>query len=166
MTDRSETGADALDERYHHLKAELGRLRSRADADCVPDPTRVRERIRTLAESVDGDLLVFVANDFGYPAAYRPEGTSRTIQNDVREAILADKYDDSNDDLADLRTALLDLHPGLHKAIVAEHDGHTARYHLPEGTAESTNFLTVREIVGLVDYTTNSAQADQLSNTY
>ena len=49
--------------------------------------------------------------------------------------------------------------------LVAELDD-GVRYHLPEGTSEATNFLTVRETVGLVDYTTNGAQADGLSVTY
>lgn len=168
MSDWLETYAttEDLNERYHLLATEQSHLRDRADDDCVPGWDRVVERIRTLAARVDGHLLVFVANDFGFPAAFRPEGTPRAFQNDVREAILAEKYNDRHDDLEAIRSDFLALSPGLHKAIAAEHDGESVRYHLPEGTSESTNFLTVREMVGLVDYTTNSAQADSLSNTY
>lgn len=54
----------------------------------------------------------------------------------------------------------------MHKAIVSEHTGETLRYHLPEGSNESTNFVTVREMVGLIDYTTNSFQSDGLCETY
>lgn len=42
----------------------------------------------------------------------------------------------------------------------------TVRYHLPEGSNDTTNFITVRETVGLIDYTTNSFQSDGLSVTY
>jgi hypothetical protein len=40
------------------------------------------------------------------------------------------------------------------------------RDHLPEGSNETTDFVTVREMASLVDYTTNSFQSDGLSVTY
>lgn len=87
-------------------------------------------------------------------------------QNNVREAILQNKYDDTNEDLNAIRRELLADHPAIHKAIVAEHSEGTIRYHLPEGSNETTNFVTVREMVGLIDYTTNSFQSDGLCETY
>lgn len=154
---------DDHDEKYKLLREEMTRLRGEGS---VFDREAVAETVRGLGETVEGVLVVFAANDFGLPMAYRPEGTGVEIQDAVRRAILENKYDDSNEDLDELRRELLDAHPAIHKAIIAEIDGGRVRYHLPEGSSSSTNFLTVREMVGLVDYTTNSAQNDGLSMTY
>lgn len=168
MTDWMETyrEGDDLNEKYRVLRREMARLRGRREKIEFFDETAVGEDVRRLNETVDGDLLVFVANDFGRPRAYRPSEMSRGVQDEVRQAILQDKYDDTNEDLDDIRRELLDAHPGIHKAIVATYSEDEIRYHLPEGASESTNFLTVREMVGLIDYTTNSSQADGLSTTY
>lgn len=158
---------DDLNERYRLLRRELTRLRDEGqDEEELFDRDVVADTVRRLNDEVEGDLLVFVANDFGLPMAYRPEAAGVELQDAVRRAILERKYDDANDDLDALRRDLLDAHPGLHKAIVAELDGCSLRYHLPEGSSGATNFLTVREMVGLVDYTTNSAQREGLSRTY
>ena len=119
---------------------------------------------------------MLVANDFGQPMSFRPEGVDRDWVDELRRGILAGKYDGDRGDLAAIREELLDAHPRIHEAIVAELPGADrteagenaggVRYHLPEGTSEATNVLTVREMVGPVDYTTNSAQADGPSVTY
>jgi hypothetical protein len=168
MTDFLDAYADATDSnrQYDLLRDELARLRGRRDDVEYFDEEAVLAAVREANETVDGDLVVFAANDFGRPRAYRPEGLPRVRQDDVRQAILEDKYDASNDDLDAIRRDLREAHPGLHKALVAECRSDVIRYHLPEGSNDSTNFLTVREMVGLVDYTTNSAQRDGLSVTY
>lgn len=171
--------AEDLNERYGLLRSEISRLRNTLvsryteddefDASAVEeyyDPDAVAETIRDASHEVAGDLLVFVANDFGFPAAFRPAGSDRSLQDDVRRGILEDKYDDAASDLQSIRDDLLATHSGIHKAIVAEHTGDSVRYFLPEGSNETTNFVTVREMVGLVDYTTNSAQAEDMSRTY
>ena len=158
--------AETANRQYALLREELVRVRGRREDDAFYDPDAVSETIERLADRVDGTLVVFAANDFGVPRAYRPEGLHRSAQDEVREGILERKYDAANDDLDEIRRELLDEHPGVHKAIVAEYTEGSLRYHLPEGSSESTNFLTVREMVGLVDYTTNSFQADGLYRTY
>ena len=157
---------DDLNRKYQLLRAEATRLRGRREEVEFFDDEAVNADVRRLNETVDGDLVVFVANDFGLPRAYRPTGTPIGVQDEIRQAILRGKYDDTNDDLDDVRRELLDAHPGVHKAIVATYADDEIRYHLPEGASETTNFLTVREMVGLVDYTTNSAQSAGLSGTY
>jgi hypothetical protein len=157
---------DDLNEKYKLLRAELTSLRGRRDDIEFFDDEALERDVRRSNETVDGDLLVFLANDFGWPIAFRPSGVPLDAQNEIREAILENKYADGHDDLDDIRRELLDAHPAVHKAIVAEHSGDSIRYHLPEGSNETTNFVTVREMVGLVDYTTNSFQSDGLSVTY
>lgn len=157
---------DDIDRKYRLLRAEMARLRGRRDEIEFFDVDAVGADVRRLNETVDGDLVVFVANDFGLPRAYRPTGTPVGGQDEIRQAILRDKYDDTNEDLDEIRRELLDAHPRVHKAIVATSTEDEIKYHLPEGSNDTTNFLTVREMVGLVDYTTNSSQADGLSTTY
>lgn len=157
---------ESLNEKYGILREEITRLRGRREDIEFFDREAVAETIRELDELVAGDLIVFVANDFGRPVAYRPEGTPIASQNRIREAILERKYDDTHEDLNDIRESLLDAHDGIHKAIVAVTEDDVIRYHLPEGSNTTTNFITVREMVGLVDYTTNSDQKDALSRTY
>ena len=157
--------ADDRNEKYRLLRDELARLRGEAEAHDFFDEDAVAETVRRLDDRVDGDLLVFVANDFGRPMAYRPEAAGVEMLDAVRRAILENKYDDSNPDLNEIRRELLAEHPGVHKAVVAACDGCSLRYHLPEGSNETTNFLTVREMVGLVDYTTNGPQ-EGLRRTY
>lgn len=157
---------DDLNEKYTILREELTRLRGRGGVSEFFDRDAVAETIQELDGEGDGDLIVFVANDFGMPVAFRPEGTGFEVQEAVRRAILERKYDSENPDLNEKRQKLLDRHPGVHKMIIAEIEGSSIRYHLPEGSNDSTNFITVREMVGLVDYTTNSQQKEGLSETY
>lgn len=157
---------DDANERYRLLRDELARLRGGAEEGDFYDRAAVAEDVARLNDGFDGDLIVFVANDFGLPVAYRPKGTGFEVQDAVRRAVLETKYDGANDDLDGARRTLLDRHPAVHKVLVAAVDGASIRYHLPEGSNEDTNFLTVREMVGLVDYTTNSQQNEGLSTTY
>ncbi|PSQ38198.1 hypothetical protein BRD13_07135 [Halobacteriales archaeon SW_5_70_135] len=168
MTDfiRAYARAEDLNERYTLLREEMAVLRDSADDDERYDPDAVRETVRDLAASHGGRLVVFVADDFGLPVNFRPEGLEPEKLDGVRRAILEEKYDHHQSDLDAVRRDLLDEHPRIHKAIVADVGGDDVRYHLPEGSNEKTNFLTVRETVGLVDYTTNSAQAGSQSRTY
>lgn len=168
MTDWTKEYAETEDltEKYDLLRTEITRLRGQRDKIEFFDEEAVERDIRRLNQSVDGDLLVFLANDFGRPRAYRPSAVDQDVQNEVRKALLQNKYDDTNEDLNEIRCELLDEHPNVHKVIVVEYSEENIRYHLPEGSNQSTNFITVREMVGLIDYTTNSFQSDGLSVTY
>lgn len=158
--------SDDPNRKYELLRDQATRLRGRRDQIEFFDRDDVAETVAELDSEVPGRLFVFVANDFGRPVAYRPAGAGFGLQDAVRRAILDGKYDGNQSDLDELRQILLNRHPEIHKVIVAEVDGSSVRYHLPEGSNQTTNFLTVREMVGLVDYTTNSDQREGLSKTY
>lgn len=167
MTERIDeyTETDDLNEKYRLLREEATRLRGQGGHQESYDGEAVKDSLRDLSQEVEGQLIVFVANDFGYPKAFRPEGIDQGAQDEIRQSILGNKYS-TNSDLDEIRRELLDRHPGIHKAIIAEYRDGNIRYHLPEGSNTNTNFLTVREMVGLIDYTTNSAQSEGQSKTY
>jgi hypothetical protein len=148
------------------LREEITKLRGQREDIEFFDPDAVRDDVRRWNRTVSGDLIVFVANDFGLPKAYRPRNLDKGVQDEIRQAVLQNKYDDTNEDLNEIRRELLDEHPGIHKVIVAEYENGEPRYHLPEGSNETTNFITVREMTGLIDYTTNSFQSNDQSTTY
>lgn len=154
-----------VNQKYRLLREEVTQLRQQAQDKRFTDNDEVMELLREQNAKFEGELLVFAANDFGYPVALRPAGTSLDVQEAVREEILQEKYKD-NPELDTVRQQLLDADARIHKALVVHHDGGSIDYHLPGGRNENTNFLTVREAVGLVDYVTNSAQRDGLSKQY
>lgn len=147
--------SDDLNEKYRILREEVRELRDKAEISDRFHPDDPKDTIRQLSDRVDGHLLVFAANDFGRPVAYRPEGVEIEAQNEIRLTLLDRKYDE-HEDLNELRRELLDAHPKIHKAIIAEYRDGNIRYHLPEGSNETANFITVREMVGLVDWTTHN----------
>ncbi|WP_415380920.1 hypothetical protein [Halosimplex sp. TS25] len=160
------TETEDLNRKYELLRAEISRLRGQRDDIEFFDDDAVERTLRRLNQTVPGDLITFAANDFGMPRAYRPSDVERDAQDEIRRAILREKYDETNEDLNEIRREVLREHPAVHKVVVATHSADAVRYHLPEGSNEATNFVTVREMVGLIDYTTNSAQSDGLSRTY
>lgn len=160
------TETEDLNQKYRLLRAEMTHLRGQRDNIEFFDIDAVSSDVRRLNDTVSGELIVFVANDFGLPVAYRPESVEVKAQDKIRQAVLQAKYDDTNDDLNDIRRELLREYPSIHKVIVAEYSDEDIRYHLPEGSNETTNFITVREMVGLIDYTTNSFQSNDQSITY
>jgi len=157
--------ADDVDLKYRLLREEITRLRRAAEDRRFTENEAFMDLLRVHNETVAGTLLVFAANDFGLPVALRPAGTPKAIQAEVRREILREKYR-ANAELNGIRQDLLGADSRVHKVLVATHHDGQIDYHLPGGHHESTNFVTVREAVGLVDYTTNSAQADDLSLTY
>lgn len=154
--------ADDANQKYKVLRQEITRLRREGS---YFDRGAVAETIRSLADSVEAYLIVFPANDFGLPLAFRPAGVDQEVQDDIRREILDKKYQ-SDQALDEIREEVLRRHPAVHKVLVCEYSEMGISYHLPGGRNENTNFLTVREAVGLVDYTTNSAQSGGLSRTY
>lgn len=150
--------------KYHLLRQEAKRLRQRAerpaDMKFTDDPAFLN-LVRECDERVNGTLLVFAANDFGWPVALRPTGTPKQLQADVRTELLAEKYK-SSQELDEIRRALLAADGRIHQALVARHDGDEIDYHLPGGWKADTNFLTVREALGLIDYITHGQQREAI----
>ncbi|MCU4743288.1 hypothetical protein [Natronoglomus mannanivorans] len=158
------TTEEDVNAKYHLLRREAKRLRQHAerpaDMKFTDDPAFL-DLVRACNERVDGTLLVFAANDFGWPVALRPTGTSKQLQADVRTELLAEKYK-SSPELDEIRRTLLDADVRVHQALVVRHSGDEIDYHLPGGWKVDTNFLTVREALGLIDYITHGHQREAI----
>lgn len=142
-------------ERYQLLRQEAKRLRG-AGADTRFDRNEeLLEILRRQNTELDGTLLAFLANDFGIPPAYLPDGHDREALNDVRVTILEDKYNSNRSDLNPIREELHEVDNRIHQVLVVEWWPDRVGYFLPEGKSGKPDFLTVREPLGLVDWTAN-----------
>lgn len=65
------------------------------------------------------------------------------------------EYDTDRYDLNPIREALREADRRIHQVLVAEWWSDAVEYFLPEGKSEKSDFLTVREPLGLVDWTAN-----------
>ena len=75
---------DDPNEKYRLLRAEMTRLRGRRDDIEFFDADAVGSDVRRANDSFDGALIVFVANDFGRPVAYRPGNVAKAAQDEIR----------------------------------------------------------------------------------
>lgn len=155
---------DDINAKYRLLRREATRLRQQAER---PDDVKFTDNpdvlgaIRAWNDRLEGTLLVFAANDFGWPVALRPEGTPERLQENVRQELLREKYK-SNAELDQVRETILESDPRIHQVLAARHGGDRIDYHLPGGWKTNTEFLTVREALGLIDYITNGHQREAI----
>lgn len=156
------------DERYHLLRSEAKQLRREAENADFRGNEAIYRILRDRNAEMDGVLLAFLANDFGWPVAFRPEGTEPAIQDRVRKTILEGKYRPKarHEELEAIQEELLEADKRIHKGLVAVVDSENVDYFLPEGKQDASSFLTVREPLGLIDWTTNSSAASGFQRTY
>lgn len=166
----------ALDDRYVETLRKQADLRRRGyetleengefpplDVDAIAGVCRER------ADGFDGRLLFFGASDFGHPAVFVPRGTdARADKVAVLDELHAEsgKWQGTHEALRTVRTAVLEADPHLHKGFAALVSDGDVAYDLDAGTSDEYNFVTIRQVVGLVDWLTNSFQADALTTAY
>lgn len=156
-----------INDEYRELLQRATDLRRRAQEQGLRDVAMFAKGsfVRDLCrydDDFDDHLVVFAANDFGIPVALRPSAVSIDAQNEVRERIHDQKYR-RNAELNRIREALLDEYPRVHKVLPVTY-GSSIDYHLPEATSPHTNFTSIRDALGLVDWTTNGSYRN--CNTY
>lgn len=172
--DENGEDVEVLNERYLDTLGEQADLRERGfetlrDADAFPplDVEAIGDVLATEGAEFDGDLVVVAASDFGHPAAFVPEGPEPAV---ALNRLLAELHREAgkwseDESLQGVRTAVRDAEPNVHKvlpALLAE----DVRYDLPSGTDSRANFVTIRQVVGLVDWVANSYQAGRLTVRY
>lgn len=162
--------ADSIHEQYILLLREQKRLRRQfhkqhgsedkdnkthqSNASYDYNTPSFRALISDLNETLDGHLVVFTANDFGAPIAFYPDTLDDSRLQDIREYILGAKYNHAPD-LNEIRQQVRETDERIHRALIAEVTDEGVRLHNPEGRDPDTNFLTIRDYLGLVDWTIN-----------
>lgn len=144
-------------ERYRELLGEQIELRSQHSPDV--DIEGVKAVLRERQDEFDGYLVVLVANDFGKPVAFLPEaaGDYSTVLNAVLDEIHEEKWSAEHDGLRAVRNQLFEAVDSLHKVLPALYfeDG-SAEYDIAPGRDQAYNFVTIRQVVGLVDWIANA----------
>lgn len=166
-----------MNERYLETLDEQADLRGRAygameEAEEFPplDTDAIAATVADHAADFDGTLVFLGASDFGHPAAFVPEATddpsallNRLLDEFHRER---GKWQGEHDGLREVRAAAFETEPNLHKGLAALVTGDGVEYDLGRGFGEEYNFVTIRQVVGLVDWLANSYQADGLTVRY
>lgn len=158
MSGRAAAAPGDPNEEYLELIAQQQDLRNN-EPDM--DEEAVRSILRERQDEFDGHLLFFAANDFGQPRAFLPESLSdqdaalQAVLNGIHER----KWGARNAGLRDVRDRTFDEVRGVHKGFGAVyHDGGSVDYDIEYPTNAVYNFLTIRQVVGLVDWLANAGE--------
>lgn len=147
----------AADRRYLELVAEQIGLRDNNTS--TMDTAAIRAALRERNGEFDGHLVFFAASDFGRPVVFLPEGLSDPdgMLNAVLDRIHERKWRAENERLRSVRHEIFDRVRGIHKGLPALcYDDGTADYDIVYGWQGVYNFLTIRQVAGLVDWMANA----------
>lgn len=149
--------ANGPNERYRQLLAQQIALRDENSSNL--DTEAIRGILRDRQEGFDGHLLFFAASDFGQPRVLLPE----TVEDQdaalqaVLDRIHEQKWRANNHDLREVRHRIIDEVRGIHKGLPALYrDDGSAEYDIVYGWHGVYNFVTIRQVVGLVDWMANA----------
>lgn len=144
-------------DRYRELLSEQIAFRSENSPDI--DLDGVKAVLRERQGDFDAELVVLAANDFGKPVAFLPEeaGEYSTILNAVLDEIHEQKWGAEQEELRSVRKQLFEGVKGLHKVLPAlYHSDGSAEYDIAPGRDQAHNFVTIRQVAGLVDWIANA----------
>ncbi|WP_435332968.1 hypothetical protein [Haloarchaeobius sp. TZWWS8] len=168
IADLNDRYLESLAEQAAMRRDSIARLRE-SDEESTLDVDAIAAVCRTRSQEFDGHLVFFGASDFGHPEAFVPaavDGSAlkRRVLDGLHEE--SGKWQGTDEELRAVRDAYFEAAPNLHKglAVLVTEDG--VRYDLEGGVAETNNFVTIRQVAGLVDWLTNSYQAERLTTTY
>lgn len=139
------------------------------------DPDMDEEAIRSVLDEnqsrFDGDLLFFAANDFGQPRVFLPDSLSEqdAALQAVLDGIHEEKWRARNSALRDVRNRMFDEVGGIHQGLGAVYrDDGSGDYDIDFPSNATYNFVTIRQVVGLVDWLANAGDRwnDGLRLTY
>ena len=145
------------DARYRALLAEQIRLRD--ENDPAIDRSEVRTVLRSHNESIYGNLVFFAASDFGRPLVFFPRSMNdpESACQSVLDRIHEEKWLPTNRSLRAVREDVVEGGLGVHQGLAAIcYDDRTAEYDIVSGSNGVYNFVTIRQVVGLVDWVTNA----------
>lgn len=150
-------GRKSPDEQYLQLVSEQISMRAAyaptIDIDTISDLLKTREK------EFDGRLVFFAASDFGRPVVFLPANFNNTDTrlNTVLDTIHEQKWQAENKQLRSVRHQVFDEVDGIHQGLAAVcYDDGSVEYDIVYGWHGVYNFLTIRQVVGLVDWVTNA----------
>lgn len=162
---------DDPNEQYLELIDQQLDLRDTTDPDM--DEETIRSVLDENQSRFDGDLLFFAANDFGQPRTFLPEHLSEQEQDAALQAVLDGvherKWRARNSALRDVRNRMFEEVRGIHQGFGAVYrDDGSGDYDIDFPSNATYNFLTIRQVVGLVDWLANAGDSwdDGLRLTY
>ncbi len=135
------------------------------------DEDAIREVLNERQSRFDGALLFFGANDFGQPRVFLPESVSDqdAALQAVVDAVHEEKWRARNSALRDVRNRMFDEVTGIHQGLGAVYrDDGTADYDIDFPSNATYNFVTIRQVIGFVDWMANAGErwSDGLRLTY
>ncbi|WP_122089220.1 hypothetical protein [Halalkalicoccus subterraneus] len=169
----SRTRADADDPNAQYLDLIDQQLDLRDTTDPDMDEDAIRSVLEENESRFDGDLVFFAANDFGQPRAFLPDHLSDEEQDAALQAVLdaihEEKWRARNSALRDVRDQMFEDVRGIQKGLggVYRDDG-SGDYDIDFPSNASYNFVTIRQVAGLVDWMANAGDRwdDGLRLTY
>lgn len=145
------------DELYVYLLARQRKLRASNGANL--DEDGVRTVLEERATDFEGHLLFFAASDFGQPRVFFPADLPDpdAVLQSVLDRIHTEKWSPDHDRLRDVRRQVFEEVSGVHQGLPALYHGSgEAEYDLAGPWDGVYNFVTIRQVVGLVDWVTNA----------
>jgi hypothetical protein len=150
-------GQKTPDEQYLELVSK--QISMRAAYDPTMDVGAISDLLRKRQEEFEGHLVFFAASDFGRPVVFLPAGLENHTEmlNAVLDRIHEQKWQAENERLRSVRHHVFDEVDGIHQGLAAIcYDDGSAEYDIVYGWHGVYNFLTIRQVVGLVDWVTNA----------
>lgn len=150
-------GRKTPDEQYLELVSK--QISMRAAYDPTMDTEAIADLLRKRQEEFEGHLVFFAASDFGRPVVFLPAGLDDHTEmlNAVLDRIHEQKWQAENERLRSVRHHVFDEVDGIHQGLAAVcYDDGSAEYDIVYGWHGVYNFLTIRQVVGLVDWVTNA----------
>jgi hypothetical protein len=146
-------------------------LELRDDNDPNMDEEAIRSVLDENEDGFDGALMAFAANDFGQPRVFLPESVSDqdAALQAVVDAVHEEKWRARNSALRDVRNRMFDEVTGIHQGLGAVYrDDGSADYDIDFPSNAAYNFVTIRQVIGLVDWMANAGERwdDGLRLTY
>lgn len=145
------------DELYLRLLARQRELRATAPATL--DEDAIRTILAESAPEFDGHLIFFAASDFGKPRVFLPANLADPDRalGTILDRIHREKWSDEHEGLRAVRNRVFVEAPGIHQGLPAVYYGpENAAYDLTGPWDGAYNFVTIRQVVGLVDWLTNA----------
>jgi hypothetical protein len=156
-------------ERYRQLLAQALDMRDNNQSNM--DHGAIQSVLQERNGEFDGELVFFAGNDFGEPRVFLSEsiGDQQAALDAILDRVHEQKWRADHADLRDVRNQMIDEVQSVHQGLPAVYNGNgNVDYDIEFPWNRAYNFVTIRQVVGLVDWVTNAQDPwlDGLRQTY